>query len=746
MKKQTTLLKAISILMFVGMASIAFGGTYSGGTGDPNDPYQIATAQDLIALGETTEDYDKHFILTADIDLDPNLPGGRVFDRAVIAWYTEANDDFDGPKFTGTFDGNGFTIHNMTVLSEKSFCGLFGMLDATAKIIYLGLDDVEVYSTNNYVAGLVGLNEGGNIINSFCIGMVSGNRFVSCLVGGNRGTVTSSYSQGVVDGNSQVGGLVGDSYSKGQILNCYSLCTISGQSDVGGLVGRNQASSIRNSYSAGLVSGNSVVGGLVGYQEGRSSTSDSFWDIETSGQSSSTGGTGLSTVEMQDINTYLDAGWDFVLEIENGVEDIWYMPQNDYPILMHSPPTVILAAIESLEATDDDGLIVSIEDANVSYLLTGTTLFENTPEWPIFPPEAADDLDLSTVALCDGQSYVLTQFDKPTNKVVILIRGEGQYGQVHLVDQQGQLMNRIGLFDATVFTETAYMSLGKTIRGMVVTSNSEFHGIHISSPLGETLNLTLVSVVAVLKYPGATKAQLEPLTSIEAQEEDGIITSIDNISTEDLILGTTSFSGPAEWPFFFPEADADNFELDTLANTENQASVQTQFTEPVTKVYLIVRPKSTGTDTGVIELLDDQGQPVWQSIAFSSDGFTNLGHQSLGREAQGLIVTGNGYFHGVRITPDNGDSLGFDLVSVSALTIDTSEHIYSDIVLFSENFEDGNYDGWVEGSDNFNRQVTDQTSAEGSYCLTLIGGYRHHHTGISHELSDIVPDRIEFYV
>src|SRR4030042_2425791 len=58
---------------------------YSGGTGGPNDPYQIATAADLIALGETPEDYDKHFVLTADIDLDPNLPGRKVFDCAVIA-------------------------------------------------------------------------------------------------------------------------------------------------------------------------------------------------------------------------------------------------------------------------------------------------------------------------------------------------------------------------------------------------------------------------------------------------------------------------------------------------------------------------------------------------------------------------------------------------------------------------------------------------------------------------------------
>jgi len=41
-------------------------------------------AADLIALRETPEDYDKHSILTADIDPDPDLPGGKVFDKAVI--------------------------------------------------------------------------------------------------------------------------------------------------------------------------------------------------------------------------------------------------------------------------------------------------------------------------------------------------------------------------------------------------------------------------------------------------------------------------------------------------------------------------------------------------------------------------------------------------------------------------------------------------------------------------------------
>ena len=58
---------------------------YSGGSGTASDPYRIATATDLIVLGGRPEDYSSRFLLVADIDLDPNLPRQKVFDRAVIA-------------------------------------------------------------------------------------------------------------------------------------------------------------------------------------------------------------------------------------------------------------------------------------------------------------------------------------------------------------------------------------------------------------------------------------------------------------------------------------------------------------------------------------------------------------------------------------------------------------------------------------------------------------------------------------
>jgi len=281
---------------------------YAGGTGDPNTPYRIATATDLIALGETPEDYDKHFILTADIDLDPNLPGGKVFDRAVIApaSHTEVYPYTEGSPFTGCFDGNDRTISHLTIAGRR-YLGLFGQLGPAANVFGLGLEAVEVSGTDGFIGGLVGCNYN------------------------YQGRITGCYSTGSVSGTGSVGGLIG--YNAGNIAGSYSSASVRGASSVGGLAGGN-FTSITASYSSGSVSGNSQVGGLVGYTY-NGTTSLSFWDIQTSGQPASAGGIGLTTSEMQDINTFLRAGWDFADEVLDGTCDYWQMRPGEYPLLYH---------------------------------------------------------------------------------------------------------------------------------------------------------------------------------------------------------------------------------------------------------------------------------------------------------------------------------------------------------------------------------------------------------------------------
>lgn len=70
---------------------------YSGGSGTHGDPYKIGKAADLLYLETHTGDYDKYFILTADID----LASSSTFTVAVIAHDTDnSNDIFDGTAFT----------------------------------------------------------------------------------------------------------------------------------------------------------------------------------------------------------------------------------------------------------------------------------------------------------------------------------------------------------------------------------------------------------------------------------------------------------------------------------------------------------------------------------------------------------------------------------------------------------------------------------------------------------------------
>jgi len=353
---------------------------YSGGSGTPEDPYRIATAQDLIDLGQTKDDYAKSFILTAHIDL-----AGRVFERAVIAPNIGGYDMefginiirvFGGMEFSGRFDGQGHVIRNLCVDEPTiDFQGLFGKLSNGAEITNLGLDNVQIsgrdyvgalvgdigyiipdaipisscYSSGTVtgeenVGGLVGRNN-GTILSSYSACMVSGASYVGGLVGFNtRGTISSSHSSGRVYGSNRVGGLVGYYYSqRGHISSSYSSARVHGTWQVGGLLGYigGGPGHISSSYSTGRVYGVQDAGGLVGHTYDGSSAwkvftgtiSSSFWDVESSEQTESIGGTGLSTEQMQDSSTYLGADWDFMDESANGGEDIWWMPQGDTPRL-----------------------------------------------------------------------------------------------------------------------------------------------------------------------------------------------------------------------------------------------------------------------------------------------------------------------------------------------------------------------------------------------------------------------------
>jgi len=328
-------------------------GLFSGGNGTAEDPYQIA---DWYRLDDVRNYLSSHFILINDLDSNsigytelasPTANEGK-------GWQPIAVNN----TFVGSFDGQGYEICDLFINRPAELSvGLFHAVGAAGVIENVGVNgNVTGYDNagglvgrnlgtvsnshstcnvigNLNVGGLVGKNDdsGGTVINCYATGNVTGNDNVGGLVGWNRkGTMSNSYATGRVTGNDSVGGLVGK--NSGTASNSYATGRVTGNDHVGGLVGGNDINgSVSDSYSTGRVTGSSHVGGLVGKKA--KSVSNSFWDTVTSGQGSSYGGIGKTTMEMQNITTFSGAGWDIVL-IGDYVDETWYIDDgNDYPRL-----------------------------------------------------------------------------------------------------------------------------------------------------------------------------------------------------------------------------------------------------------------------------------------------------------------------------------------------------------------------------------------------------------------------------
>jgi hypothetical protein len=502
--------------------------SYGGGSGEPNDPYLIYTAEHLNTIGSMECIRDKHFKLMADIDL-----GGLDGQDGRPKFNIIGTDGYN--PFSGVFDGNGHTISNFIYDSGDRLCGgLFGYVDgANPEIKNLGLIDPNVdagtgnyvgslvgfingtitncyveggsvsgdedvgglvgynqygtitdcYSTGNVtgvenVGGLVGLNH-GTITNCYSAGSVSGSHRVGGLLGGNdRWTITYCYATGSISGEDDVGGLVGWNY-KGTIINCYSAGSVTGNNRVGGLVGLNEGgyrafSTIRNCYSTGTVSGMSSVGGLVGGKSYGEVTA-SFWDTQTSEQSASAGGTGKTTAQMQDPSTFMDVGWDFVGK-PDGPHDVWAEPAGGgYPILCWQLlPFFGLPGFSGGSGTNDDPYLISTAN--------GLNSIGHNPRLMEAHFKLINDIDLSSIdffiignrpspfnGIFDGNGHTVSNFSYTSPNADRI----GLFGDV---SGQNAKIKNLGLIDPNVDADSReYVGslVGRLYKGTITNCYAE---------------------------------------------------------------------------------------------------------------------------------------------------------------------------------------------------------------------------------------------------------------------------------
>ncbi len=338
---------------------------YSGGDGSAQNPYQISTCEDLDSIGTHTEDHNKYFVLTNDIDLC-DYPSA-VFNKINY--------------FAGIFNGQNYTVRDFNGVIRL---GMFGQIQSTGivknlNIINLAMDfggyysgglagtnvgqisNCHVYGTNlgitRYVGGLVGYNSPTGIISNCSFeGSVSGDEAVGGLVGFNyKGQILASFVRADVEGRTtQTGGLVGMNFG-GVINNCYSIGSVTGNHNTGGFVGSHvfENATIQNSYCIGNVSGNFDTGGFSG-EAGFCDLIGCFWNIDLgfppyfsiggSGEDVSEDVQGLTTEQMQMMSTY--TGWDF--------DTVWRICDGmNYPRLQWEPrPAGDFACPEGVELTD----------------------------------------------------------------------------------------------------------------------------------------------------------------------------------------------------------------------------------------------------------------------------------------------------------------------------------------------------------------------------------------------------------
>jgi len=288
------------------------------GSGTSTDPYLISTLNNLYWVSQNSSVWGLYFVQTADIDASVTSTWNSGEGFSPIGNSTT--------KFTGHYNGKGHTVSSLYINRPSvKYVGLFGYFYGATSVDSLRVTNANI-TGSSYVGPLVGYNT-GTVTSCYASGTVSAtgtatnDGYIGGLVGYSSKTVSHCYTNTSVTGAYYVGGLAG--YNKSTIQNCYALGSVTGTKQyTGGLVGYNYSTGIiNNCYSTGVVTGVADVGGLVG--KNSKTVSNSFWDKETSGMTSSAGGTGKTTAQMKEESTFTAVGWDFIGPNINGTENIW---------------------------------------------------------------------------------------------------------------------------------------------------------------------------------------------------------------------------------------------------------------------------------------------------------------------------------------------------------------------------------------------------------------------------------------
>ncbi len=183
-------------------------------------------------------------------------------------------------EFSGTLEGNGFTVKNLTLSTESGNFGIFTKISGTISNIVFENISIRTSSYGSAFVGGVCGELTGNLNRIIFKGTVSGQGGDSADIGGlvgkmSSGTISYCESYATVIGNSienagSTGGIVGFAQG-GSIEGCTNYGTVTGFYRVGGITGLCYVTPSGALNNLGVVTGQNYVGGIIGFWENNAS-------------------------------------------------------------------------------------------------------------------------------------------------------------------------------------------------------------------------------------------------------------------------------------------------------------------------------------------------------------------------------------------------------------------------------------------------------------------------------------------
>lgn len=335
---------------------------FKNGAGTNDSPYLIEDGKELACFAKSVNEgntYENEYVsLSNDIILNENVIVNDNLNENYTDFkeWTPAGNSYD-KFFSGTFNGDNHYISGIYINDSSTYKGLFGSTK-NAKISNLKINDSYIkagayagnvvgFASNNITAnnietngiinvgstgaGIVGFSTNNSEMKiTYCINKakIIGNSNMGGIIGNSYSSIeiNNAYNKGeIVGGNQRLGGLVGyansltlkDSYNLGNVNgettngssssisgligeasqanvdNCYNKSDIKGSSQVSGIIGRLTSGEIKNTYNVGNINGGLYTGGIAGQLDQSATINNCYNEGKISGNN---GGHGLGGI------------------------------------------------------------------------------------------------------------------------------------------------------------------------------------------------------------------------------------------------------------------------------------------------------------------------------------------------------------------------------------------------------------------------------------------------------------------